>query len=74
MYACDEEVKEAICNFSDYICDETLAVSVEEGTPMPSSSEVETTERGHIYEKSWKIGAKKVYLAIKPLHSIAGKD
>ena len=73
-YACDEEVKEAIHNFSDYICDETLAVSMEEGTPTPSSSEEETTGSEHIYEKSWKIGDKAVYLAIKPLHSLAEKD
>ncbi len=69
-YACDEEVKEAIHNFSDYICDETLAVSIEEGTP---SSSAEDAESGHIYEKTWKIGDKEVYLAIKPL-SLAEKD
>ena len=69
-YACDEEVKDAIHNFSDYICDETLAVSIEEGTP-PSSAE--DAGSGHIYEKTWKIGDKEVYLAIKPL-SLAEKD
>jgi isoleucyl-tRNA synthetase len=63
MYACDAEVKEAIRNFSNYICDETLAVSIEEGTP---SSSAETTESGHVYEKRWKIDDKEVHLAIKP--------
>jgi len=63
-YACDDEVKEAIRNFSDYIGDETLAVSIEEGAP---SNSTEVAEREHLYEKMWKIGKKEVYLAIKPL-------
>lgn len=55
MYECDEEVKEAINRFSDYICEETLAESIEE-----------SSARGEqIYEKKWKIGAKEVYLAIE---------
>lgn len=52
----DEEVKEAVKNFSDYICEETLAVGIEEGKPSASSSA--------IYEKRWKIGKKQVLLGI----------
>ncbi len=63
MYESDEEVKEAINKFSDYICEETLAVGIEEGTP---SSSAEAVEGEHIYEKTWKMGEKEVYLAIKP--------
>jgi hypothetical protein len=66
IYACDEEVEEAIQNFSDYICNETLAVGLE---GINSSSSAETAEREHAYGKSWKIGDKEVYLAIKPLSS-----
>lgn len=66
-YACDDEVKEAIRNFSDYIRNETLAASIEEGA---SSGSAETTENERIYGKSWKIGDKEVYLAIKPLSSV----
>lgn len=55
MYECDEEVKEAINRFSDYICEETLAESIEE-----------SSARGdQVYEKKWKIGEKEVYLAIE---------
>ncbi len=57
MYEGDEEVKEAIDRFSDYICTETLAESIEEGKP----SEIDDK----IYEKDWKIGKKEVHLAIK---------
>jgi len=63
LYACDPEVKEAIKHFSEYICTETLAVSLTESTP--SSAAVDTG----LYGKSWKIGEKEVYLAIKPLAS-----
>jgi len=66
-YACDDEVEEAICNFSAYIRDETLAVSMEKGTPSNSADDA------RIYEKTWKIGKKEVYLAITPLSS-AEKD
>ena len=57
MYEGDEEVKEAIDRFSDYICTETLAESIEEGKP----SEIDDK----IYEKDWKIGKKEVHLTIK---------
>jgi isoleucyl-tRNA synthetase len=63
-YACDDEGKEAIHNFLDYIRDETLAVSIDEGAP---SNSAEDAERAHLYEKTWKIGKKEVYLAITPL-------
>ncbi len=59
MYECDEEVKEAINRFSDYICEETLAESIEE-----SSAKGE-----QVYEKKWKIGEKEVYLAIECVSS-----
>ncbi|MBA7542862.1 hypothetical protein ES705_35186 [subsurface metagenome] len=55
MYECDEEVKESINRFSDYICEETLAESIEE-----SSAKGE-----QVYDKKWKIGEKEVYLAIE---------
>jgi isoleucyl-tRNA synthetase len=55
MYECDEEVKEAINKFSDYICEETLAESIEE-----SSAKGE-----QVYDKKWKIGEKEVYLGIE---------
>jgi len=59
MYEGDEEVKEAINKLSDYICEETLAVSIEEGMPISES-------RGEgFYEKKWKIGKKEVYLGIE---------
>ncbi len=61
LYACDPEVTGAIHNFSEYICNETLAISIEEGTSSSSA------EDEHLYEKKWKIGEKEVYLAIKPL-------
>ena len=67
MYACDEEVKEAIHDFLDYIRDETLAASIEESTP--SNSAEDAAMRAHLYEKLWNIGNKEVYLAIKPLSS-----
>nr|QNO56666.1 isoleucine--tRNA ligase [Methanosarcinales archaeon ANME-1 ERB7] len=57
MYEGDEEVKEAIDRFSDYICTETLAESIEKGKPSESGD--------NIYEKDWKIGKKEVHLAIK---------
>jgi isoleucyl-tRNA synthetase len=57
LYEGDEAVKEAIKKFQDYICEETLAVGIEEG----SSS----TNEEHIYEKRWKIGKKEIYLAIE---------
>ena len=56
MYEGDEEVKEAIDRFSDYICTETLAESIEKGKPSESGD--------NIYEKDWKIGKKEVYLGI----------
>lgn len=57
MYEGDDEIKEAIDNFSDYICSETLAVTIEEG----KLSDLDN----NIYEKDWKIGKKEVHLAIK---------
>ncbi|MEA2053024.1 MAG: isoleucine--tRNA ligase [Euryarchaeota archaeon] len=57
MYEGDEEVKEAIDRFSDYICTETLAVNIEKGKPSESGD--------NSYEKDWKIGKKEVHLAIK---------
>ena len=59
MYEGDEEVKEAINKFSDYICEETLAVGIEE---VKTSGSVEGKQ---IYGKRWKIGKKGVYLAVK---------
>ncbi len=56
LYEGDEEVKEAIDRFSDYICTETLAECIEEGKPSESGDKV--------YEKDWKIGKKEVHLAI----------
>jgi len=60
VYEGDEEVKEAINRFSDYICEETLAGGIEEGKTSGS------VEGKQIYGKKWKIGKKEVYLAIKP--------
>ena len=57
MYEGDEEVKEAIDRFSDYIRTETLAETIEKGKPSESGD--------NIYEKDWKIGKKEVHLAIK---------
>ena len=59
LYEGDEEVKEAIKTFSNYICEETLAASVEEGMQISES------KREGFYEKKWKIGKKEVYLGIK---------
>jgi isoleucyl-tRNA synthetase len=56
MYEGDEDVKEAIRKFSDYICDETLAVTIEAGLP--------SSDREQIYEKQWRIGKKDVTLGI----------
>ena len=57
IYEGDEEVKEAVNKFSDYICEETLAVSIEKEKP--------SVKVGQIYEKKWKIGEKEVYLGIR---------
>ena len=57
MYEGDAEVKEAIDRFMDYICVETLAVSIEEGKPSANSDQN--------YEKRWKIGKKEVYLWVE---------
>ncbi|NQE44398.1 Isoleucine--tRNA ligase, partial [ANME-1 cluster archaeon GoMg2] len=57
MYEGDEAVKEAINNFTDYICGETLAVKLKEGIPSAKSDQ--------IYAKNWKIDKKEVYLAIE---------
>ena len=65
VYACDEEVKEAIENFSDYICTETLAVCIDEKKERDDRDEVEDKEDGQIYWKTWKIGKKVIYIAIK---------
>ena len=59
MYEGDKEVKEAVNKFSDYICEETLAVGIEEGKTSGS------VEGKQIYGKKWKIGKKEVYLTIK---------
>jgi isoleucyl-tRNA synthetase len=59
MYEGNEEVKEAINNFAEYIRAETLAVDIKAG--MPSSS----TRSARIYEKNWKIDKKEVHLAIE---------
>nr|QNO54103.1 isoleucine--tRNA ligase [Methanosarcinales archaeon ANME-1 ERB7]QNO56585.1 isoleucine--tRNA ligase [Methanosarcinales archaeon ANME-1 ERB7]QNO56620.1 isoleucine--tRNA ligase [Methanosarcinales archaeon ANME-1 ERB7] len=60
LYEGDEEVKEAIDRFSDYICTETLAESIEEGKPSAKDE--------RIYEKDWKIGKKEVHLAINSVN------
>ncbi len=57
MYEGDEAVKEAINNFTDYICGETLAVELKEGIPSAESDQ--------IYVKNWKIDKKEVHLAIE---------
>ncbi len=57
MYEGDEAVKEAINNFTDYICGETLAVELKEGIPSAKSDQ--------IYVKNWKIDKKEVHLAIE---------
>ncbi|MDI6811548.1 MAG: isoleucine--tRNA ligase [archaeon] len=57
MYEGDEAVKEAVKKFQDYICEETLAVGIEEGSSSAKGEQ--------IYEKKWKIGKKEVYLAIE---------
>jgi isoleucyl-tRNA synthetase len=59
MYEGNEEVKEAINNFAEYIRAETLAVDIKAG--MPSSS----TRSARIYEKNWKIDKREVHLAIE---------
>jgi len=59
-YACDAEVRDAIQNFADYICTETLAETLEEGTPASPEDE-------RVYGKTWRIGDKEVYLAIRTL-------
>jgi len=55
-YEGDEEVKEAIKTFSNYICEETLAVDIKEGKPADS------VKGEQIYEKKWRIGNKEVLL------------
>ncbi|MBE0516329.1 MAG: isoleucine--tRNA ligase [Methanophagales archaeon] len=57
LYEGDEAVKEAVKKFQDYICEETLAVGIEEGS---SSANEE-----HRYEKRWRIGKKDVHLKIE---------
>ncbi|MDI6885363.1 MAG: isoleucine--tRNA ligase [archaeon] len=57
MYEGDEAVKEAIKKFQDYICAETLAVGIEEGSSSAKGEQ--------IYEKNWKIGKKDIHLAIE---------
>jgi len=59
LYEGDEEVKEAINMFSDYICEETLAASVEEGMGISES------KREGFYEKKWKIGKKEVLIGVE---------
>jgi isoleucyl-tRNA synthetase len=59
-YACDAEVRDAIQNFAEYICTETLAETLEEGTPASPEDE-------RVYGKTWRIGDKEVYLAIRTL-------
>ncbi|MBN1455759.1 MAG: isoleucine--tRNA ligase [Methanomicrobia archaeon] len=59
-YAGDAEVRDAIQHFAEYICTETLAETLEEGTPVSSEDE-------RVYGKTWQIGDKAVYLAIRTL-------
>jgi len=59
LYEGDEEVKEAINRFLDYICEETLAASVEEGMQISES------KREGFYEKKWKIGKKEVLIGVE---------
>jgi len=61
LYEGDEEVKEAIKTFSDYICAETLAVAIGEGKPSSSVS----VKGEQIYEKNWRIGNKEVWLRVE---------
>ncbi len=59
MYEGDEAVKEAIDNFSDYICAETLAVDLKEGLPSHYS------DNSIYYAKKWNINKNEVHLAIE---------
>ncbi len=59
-YAGDAEVEVAIKNFAAYICTETLAETLEKGTSASLEDE-------RAYGKTWRIGDKEVYLAIRPL-------
>ncbi|MEA1957820.1 MAG: class I tRNA ligase family protein, partial [Euryarchaeota archaeon] len=59
LYEGDEEIKEAINMFLDYICEETLAASVEEGMQISES------KREGFYEKKWKIGKKEVLIGVE---------
>ncbi len=59
MYEGDEEVKEAIKTFSNYISEETLAVGIEEGMQISES------KREGFYEKKWKIGKKGVLIGVE---------
>ncbi|RZN38290.1 MAG: isoleucine--tRNA ligase [Methanophagales archaeon ANME-1-THS] len=56
-YEGDEEVREAMKKYHDYICEETLAVGIEEAS--------NTSKGTQTYEKRWKIGKKEIYLAIE---------
>ena len=62
LYEGDEEVKEAVNRFLDYICEETLAVGIEEKKPSRLAS---VAKGEQIYEKKWKIGDKEVWLGIE---------
>jgi isoleucyl-tRNA synthetase len=62
MYEGNEEVKEAVKNLSDYICEETLAIGIEEKTP---SSRSRLNKGKRFYEKKWNIDKKEVYLTIE---------
>jgi len=59
LYEGDEEVEEAINRFLDYVCEETLAASVEEGMLIPES------KSEGFYEKKWKIGKKEVLIGVE---------
>jgi len=72
IYACDDEVKEAIVNFSDYICTETLAVCIEEKKNGDEAEDEDGDEE--VYWKTWKIGGKVVRLAIKRITKRETKD
>lgn len=56
-YEGDEAVRAAMRKYHEYICEETLAVGIDEASSPPKGTQT--------YEKRWRIGNKEVYLAIE---------
>jgi isoleucyl-tRNA synthetase len=56
-YEGDEAVRAAMKKYHDYICEETLAVGIDEAQSPSKGTQT--------YEKRWKIEKKEIYLAIE---------